>query len=65
MMNLMNLLRETLFFFNFLTRASTAFSAHFSSSSPCFQPSSFLTAGEVKENKELSPDIFQSYRALK
>ena len=42
-----------LFFLSFLTRASTAFSAHFSSSSPCFQPSSFLTAGEVKENREL------------
>lgn len=47
----------TLFFFNFLTRASTAFSAHFSSSSPCFQPSSFLTAGEVNENREFKLDI--------
>ena len=43
----------TLFFLSFFTRASTAFSAHFSSSSPCFQPRSFLTAGDVKENKEL------------
>ena len=41
------------FFFNFFTRESTAFSAHFSSSSPCFQPSSLFTAGLVKENKEL------------
>lgn len=28
------------------------FSAHFSSSSPCFQPSSRFTAGDVNENKE-------------
>lgn len=41
------------FFFNFFTKESTAFSAHFSSSSPCFQPSSLFTAGLVKENKEL------------
>ena len=37
------------------------FSAHFSSSSPCFQPSRRLTAGEVKEKRELmlpvTPDI--------
>ena len=41
------------FFFNFFTRESTAFSAHFSSSSPCFQPSSLFTAGLVKEKREL------------
>ena len=29
-----------------------AFSAHFSSSSPCFQPSSLFTAGGVNENSE-------------
>lgn len=40
-----------LVFFSFLTSASTAFSAHFSSSSPCFQPNSFLTAGLVNENR--------------
>lgn len=39
------------FFFSFLTRASTAFSAHFSSSSPCFHPSRRFTAGLVKENR--------------
>ena len=33
-------------FFNFFTNASTAFSAHLSSSSPCFQFKSFLTCGE-------------------
>ena len=44
-----------LVFFSFLTRASTAFSAHFSSSSPCFQPSRRFTAGEVKEKSELMP----------
>jgi len=44
-------------FFSFFTRLSTAFSAHFSSSSPCFQPSSFLTAGDVKENSEPSVDM--------
>jgi hypothetical protein len=42
-----------LVFFNFFTRASTAFSAHFSSSSPCFQPSRRFTAGLVKEKREL------------
>lgn len=41
------------FFFNFFTKESTAFSAHFSSSSPCFQPSSLFTAGLVKEKREL------------
>lgn len=44
-------------FFNFFTKLSTAFSAHFSSSSPCFQPSNFLTAGLVKENRLLRLDI--------
>ena len=46
------------FFFNFLTSASTAFSAHFSSSSPCFQPRSFLVAGLVNEINELNEFIF-------
>jgi hypothetical protein len=32
--------------------ATLAFSAHFSSSSPCFQPSSRFTAGLVNENRE-------------
>ncbi|KAG9351786.1 hypothetical protein JZ751_023037 [Albula glossodonta] len=41
------------FFFSFFTRESTAFSAHFSSSSPCFQPSSLFTAGLVKEKREV------------
>lgn len=41
------------FFFSFLTSESTAFSAHFSSSSPCFHPSNFLTAGDVKLKSEL------------
>ena len=49
--------RAPLVFFSFLTRASTAFSAHFSSSSPCFHPRSRLTAGEVKLNRELRLDI--------
>ena len=40
-------------FFSFFTNASTAFSAHFSSSSPCFHPSRRLTAGDVKEKSEL------------
>lgn len=44
-------------FFNFLTKLSTAFSAHFSSSSPCFQPSNFFTAGLVNENKLFKFDI--------
>ena len=44
-------------FFNFLTRVSTAFSAHRSSSSPCFQPSSRFTAGDVKLKRELSPAL--------
>lgn len=44
-------------FLSFLTKLSTAFSAHFSSSSPCFQPSSFLTAGLVNENRLLRLDI--------
>ena len=39
------------FFLSFFTKLSTAFSAHFSSSSPCFHPSNLLTAGLVKENK--------------
>jgi len=43
------------FFFSFLTNDSTARSAHFSSSSPCFQPSSRFTAGLVNANKLLSP----------
>lgn len=41
------------FFFNFFTNESTAFSAHFSSSSPCFQPSRRFTAGLVKENRDV------------
>lgn len=45
------------FFFSFFTRLSTAFSAHFSSSSPCFQPRSFLTAGLVKENRLFRLDM--------
>lgn len=40
-------------FFSFLTSESTAFSAHFSSSSPCFQPRSRLTAGLVNEKRLL------------
>lgn len=44
-------------FFSFFTRLSMAFSAHFSSSSPCFQPSSFFTAGLVNENRLFSLDI--------
>ena len=50
-----------LVFFSFLTRASTAFSAHFSSSSPCFHPRSRFTAGDVKLNSEFKPvDILTS-----
>ena len=45
--------RAPFFFFNFLTSESTAFSAHFSSSSPCFQPRRRLTAGLVNENRLL------------
>lgn len=45
------------FFFSFFTRLSTAFSAHFSSSSPCFQPRSFFTAGLVKENRLFRLDM--------
>lgn len=45
------------FFFSFLTKESTAFSAHFSSSSPCFQPRSLLTAGLVNENKLFKLDM--------
>jgi len=41
------------FFFSFLTSDSTARSAHFSSSSPCFQPRSRFTAGLVNANKLL------------
>lgn len=41
------------FFFSFFTRESTAFSAHFSSSSPCFQPSRRFTAGLVKEKRDV------------
>ncbi|TNN63506.1 hypothetical protein EYF80_026248 [Liparis tanakae] len=37
----------------FFTRESTAFSAHFSSSSPCFQPSRRFTAGLVKEKRDV------------
>ena len=48
--------RAPFFFLSFLTSESTAFSAHFSSSSPCFQPSSRLTAGLVKEKSELRLD---------
>jgi len=51
-----------LVFFSFLTRASTAFSAHFSSSSPCFQPNSFLTAGLVNENKLFIDEIVDDER---
>ena len=40
------------FFFNFFTRDSIAFSAHFSSSSPCFHPKRRLTAGEANANKD-------------
>lgn len=49
-------------FFNFLTSASTAFSAHFSSSSPCFQPNSFLTAGLVNENRLFIDEIVDDER---
>lgn len=49
--------RAPFFFFSFFTRESTAFSAHFSSSSPCFQPSNLLTAGEVKEKRLFRLDI--------
>lgn len=45
------------FFLSFFTRASTALSAHFSSSSPCFQPSSFFTAGLVKEKRLLRVEM--------
>ena len=34
------------FFLSFLTKDSIAFSAHFSSSSPCFHSSNLFTAGE-------------------
>lgn len=51
-----------LVFFSFLTSASTAFSAHFSSSSPCFQPNSFLTAGLVNENKLFIDEIVDDER---
>src|SRR5436190_590664 len=43
--------------FSFLTNESTAFSAHFSSSSPCFHPSSFFTAGLEKLNKADNDDM--------
>ena len=33
------------------------FSAHFSSSSPCFHPRRRFTAGEVKEKRELMPPV--------
>jgi len=49
--------KAPLFFFSFFTNESTAFSAHFSSSSPCFQPRSLLTAGLVKENRLFRLDI--------
>lgn len=49
-------------FLSFLTSASTAFSAHFSSSSPCFQPNSFLTAGLVNENRLLIDEIVDDER---
>merc|ERR1719275_21159 len=55
--------KAPLFFFNFFTRASTAFSAHFSSSSPCFHPRSFLTAGEVNEKRELRLVMVDPYDA--
>ena len=45
-------LRAPFFFFSFFTKVSIAFSAHFSSSSPCFQPSSLFTAGVVNEKSE-------------
>jgi hypothetical protein len=40
-------------FLIFLTSWLTAFSDHFSSSSPCFHPSNRFTAGELKENREV------------
>lgn len=51
-----------LVFFSFFTSASTAFSAHFSSSSPCFQPNSFLTAGLVNENKLFIDEMVEDER---
>jgi hypothetical protein len=44
-------------FFSFFTRLSTAFSAHFSSSSPCFHPSNFFTAGLVNEKRLFRVEI--------
>ena len=41
-------------FLSFFTSASTAFSAHFSSSSPCFQFRSFFTAGLERDISELN-----------
>ena len=49
--------RAPFFFLSFLTRASTAFSAHFSSSSPCFQPNKRFTYGDVKLHMELIPEL--------
>ena len=48
-------------FLSFLTSESMAFSAHFSSSSPCFQPRSRLTAGDV--NGIIAPDIILPLRS--
>ncbi len=45
---------------NFGELATLAFSAHFSSSSPCFQPSSRFTAGLVNENREFRVVILYS-----
>lgn len=46
-------------FFNFFTKLSIAFSAHLSSSSPCFQPSSFFTAGLFIVKKFCIDDSFE------
>lgn len=51
-----------LVFLSFLTSASTAFSAHFSSSSPCFHPNNFLTAGLVNENRLFIDEIVDDER---
>lgn len=44
---------KPLFFFNFFTKLLTAFSQYLSSPSPFFHPSSFLTMGGVKGNREV------------
>lgn len=46
-------------FFNFFTKLSTAFSAHLSSSSPCFHPNSFFTAGLFIAKKFCIDDSFE------